>query len=109
MTYAKNKGNPANVEESVLITDNSKTQTKPEWHRLLWKKARTKSHLFPAGMTNEMQTIDDTVGYMTKGNMGGSHSEWVAKEHDDGRSNLDRMVAREVKASERRILLKNSR
>jgi hypothetical protein len=104
-SYHQNKRNLAEVEESVIFTDNLKTQTKKEWRRLLWKVARTKSHLFPTGVTDELQTIDDCIGNMVKTHMGRSHTEWLAETDANGRSNLERMLAREVTASERRILL----
>lgn len=105
-SHGQNKKNdPSAVEESVIFTDNLKTQTKRAWRRLLWKVGRCKSHLFPTGVTDEIQTIDDCIGQMTKTHMGKSHTEWLEATAEDGRTNLDRMLAGEVTASERRTLL----
>jgi len=92
-------------EESVVFTDNLSTQTTEEWRKQLWKSARTKSHLFPTGVTDELQTIDDGVGWMTKHHMGEAWTRWIETTAPDGQSNLERMVASEVSASEKRVLL----
>ena len=97
-------------EESVIFTDNLKTQTKPEWRRLLWKTARTKSHLFPVGLTDTLQTIDDGIGAMAKAHMGAGFDAWLETHSElptctDERLNLDRLLARAVPAFERRVLL----
>ena len=68
-SYGKN---PEDFEESVMYCDNLKTQTKPEWISLLWKHCRMKLHLFPSGVTDEVQTIDD-------GHHGFANSEATAK------------------------------
>jgi hypothetical protein len=61
--------------------------------------------LFPTGVTDELQTIDDGVGIMVKTHMGQSWTAWLESSHENGKSNLERMVDGEVPASERRILL----
>ena len=94
----------------MIFTDNLKTQTKVEWRRLLWKQARCKSHLFPVGVTDELQTIDDGIGAMAKMHMGSGFDGWLETKSElpdctDDRLNLDRLVAKAVPAFERRILL----
>ena len=88
----------ADWEESVLFCDNLKTQTRDHFRHLLWKHARTKLHLFPTGVTDELQTVDDGLGVMVKRHMGEAFTAWLE-------NNLERMLKREVKASERRIVL----
>lgn len=100
-SYEQDKGD---FEESVVFCDNLKTQTTPEWKRQLWSVGRAKLHLFPTGVTDELQTIDDGVGNMTKNHMGNAHTAWL-EEETDGQTNLDRMIHGKVSASERRVLL----
>ena len=88
----------ADWEESVLFCDNLKTQTRDHFRRLLWQYARTKLHLFPTGVTDELQTVDDGLGVMVKRHMGEAFTAWLE-------NNLERMLKREIKASERRIVL----
>jgi hypothetical protein len=64
-----------------------------------------KLHLLPSGVTDELQTIDDGVGVMTKNHMGKSFTRWLEEVDGSGRTNLDRMLHGDVSASERRILL----
>ena len=85
-------------QESVLFCDNLRTQTRPHFRKLLWKHARTKLHLFPTGVTDELQTVDDGLGVMVKRHMGDAYTSWLEL-------NLERMVRREIPASERRIVL----
>lgn len=88
----------ADWEESVLFCDNLKTQTRSSFRNLLWKHARTKLHLFPTGVTDELQTVDDGLGVMVKRHMGESYTAWLE-------GNLERMVRGEITASQRRIAL----
>ena len=62
--------------ESVAILDNLSGQT-TELHRKNLAKHKCKRHLLPAGMTDELQLIDDGVGYALKNEMGKLHDEWM--------------------------------
>ena len=62
--------------ESVLILDNLSGQT-TERHRKNLAKHKCKRHLLPAGVTDELQLIDDGVGYALKNEMGHLHDKWL--------------------------------
>ena len=89
---------PEDFEESVLFCDNLRTQTRPAFKQLLWHVAQTKLHLFPTGVTDELQTIDDGLGVMVKRHMGDNYTNWLE-------ANLERMLKGQVTASERRVVL----
>ena len=66
----------AGGRESVAILDNLSGQT-TELHQKHLTKHKCKRHLLPAGMTDELQLIDDGVGYALKNEMGKLHDEWM--------------------------------
>ena len=55
--------------ESVIIFDNLSGQT-TEQHKANLAANKCKRHLLPGGMTDELQLIDDGVGYALKNEMG---------------------------------------
>ena len=55
--------------ESVAIFDNLSGQT-TEKHKYNLAKNKCKRHLLPGGMTDELQLVDDGVGYALKNEMG---------------------------------------
>ena len=56
--------------ESVAIFDNLSGQT-TEQHLRNLAKNKCKRHLLPGGMTDELQLVDDGVGYALKNETGG--------------------------------------
>eukprot|EP00965_Chrysotila_dentata_P030721 1023296-Pleurochrysis_carterae.AAC.1 len=62
--------------ESVVILDNLGGQTTAR-HLKNLKKNGCKRHLLPGGMTDELQLIDDGVGYAVKNEMGHLHDAWL--------------------------------
>lgn len=62
--------------ETVIICDNLSGQTTKEFANEL-KKHRCKRHLLPAGVTDELQLIDDGVGVAVKREMGNLFDEWA--------------------------------
>ena len=60
----------ARNEQSVVFYDNLYGQTTEEHKTILFNKARCVRHLLPAGVTDEIQLIDDGIGYAVKNEMG---------------------------------------
>jgi hypothetical protein len=52
--------------ESVLITDNLHGQTTYDFKDVLYRRASTKVHLLPGGVTDLIQLIDAGFGYLVK-------------------------------------------
>ena len=65
--------------ESVAIFDNLSGQTTP-LHLKNLAKNKCKRHLLPAGMTDELQLVDDGVGFALKNEMGRLHDNWLMEE-----------------------------
>lgn len=68
----------ARGEESVCFYDNLHGQTTLEHEKLLLKQAHCVRHLLPAGVTSEIQLIDDGIGYAVKKEMGHALDEWLS-------------------------------
>ena len=64
--------------ESVVIFDNLSGQT-TERHRRNLAKHKCKRHLLPGGMTDELQLVDDGIGFALKNMMGKLHDDWLMK------------------------------
>ena len=93
----------ARGEESVAFYDNLHGQTTEGHEKNLRQKARCARHLFPGGVTGEIQLVDDGVGYATKEEMG--HELDTYLEADD---NLDKWVGEgpdAMKMWEKRVLI----
>lgn len=65
--------------ESVAIFDNLSGQTTKQ-HLLNLMQNKCKRHLLPGGMTDELQLVDDGVGYALKNEMGKLHDEWLMED-----------------------------
>ena len=63
----------------MVILDNLSGQTTERHKRNLYKN-KCKRHLLPGGMTDELQLIDDGVGYALKHEMGALHDAWLMEE-----------------------------
>lgn len=67
-------------EESVCFYDNLHGQTTDEHEKALLEKACCVRHLLPAGVTSEIQLIDDGVGHAVKKEMGHALDDWLSKD-----------------------------
>lgn len=70
--------------QSVVICDNLSGQTTQEFADAL-KKHNCKRHLLPAGVTDELQLIDDGVGIAVKNEMGNLFDLWAMEGGDSCR------------------------
>ena len=63
-------------KESVLFTDNLSSQTTRHFIDVLWRKAKTKVHLLPTGVTDLVQLVDAGFGKLVKDEIGQAHDLW---------------------------------
>jgi hypothetical protein len=87
--------------ESVAIFDNLSGQT-TEQHLKNLAANKCKRHLLPAGMTDELQLIDDGVGYALKNEMGKLHDDWLI---EDGNLELWTAEGKDFPMWKKRVLI----
>ena len=87
--------------ESVAIFDNLSGQT-TEQHLKNLAKNKCKRHLLPGGMTDELQLIDDGVGYALKCEMGKLHDDWLM---EDGNLELWTSEGKDFPMWKKRVLI----
>ena len=65
-------------EESMVVFDNLSGQT-TETHKKNLMKNKCRRHLLPGGMTDELQLVDDGIGYAVKNKMGKLMDYWLVE------------------------------
>ena len=81
--------------ETCIILDNLRGQTTPQFMNEL-KKKKCVGHLLPSGVTDELQAVDDGLGYRTKNVMGDEFDHWAMQDN-----NLARWTAEDTNSRRR--------
>ena len=92
-------------EESIVHYDNLHGQTTEDHKTILLTKAKAYRHLLPAGVTSEIQLIDDGVGYALKREMGHLLDRWL--EDDINMEKWTNSDGQKMAMWEKRVLLTN--
>ena len=87
--------------KSVAVFDNLSGQT-TEQHLKNLANNGCKRHLLPGGMTDELQLIDDGVGYALKNEMGKLHNDWLMQ---DGNLELWTAEGKDFPMWKKRVLI----